>query len=294
MKILCFGSLNLDHVYQVKHIVREGETIDAAAYALHLGGKGLNQSVALARSGAAVCHAGQIGPEGGALKSWLDENGVDTRFVRGVDAPTGHAMIQVDTRGRNCIVIFGGANRCLTPEWIDEVLSHFQAGDLLVLQNEVNCLKELMLCAKKRGIRIALNPSPISDHLLSAPIEAAELLLLNEIEGAALSGCDDSERMIDVLVKRFPDSHIVLTLGAQGAVYAHGARREHAKAFTVPVVDTTAAGDTFTGYFLSGWSRGMDAGEALLWASKAAAIAVSKPGASQSIPTPEEIERFIF
>lgn len=294
MKILCLGSLNLDHVYQVHHIVREGETISTSSYAQHLGGKGLNQSVALARSGACVYHAGQIGKDGEVLKNWLDENGVDTRFVRTVDIPTGHAMIQVDELGRNCIVIYGGANQQLTPDWIKEVLAHFEKGDLLVLQNEVNGLDEVIGLAKERGLRVVLNPSPITDGLLNAPVGAADLLILNEIEGAALSGCEASDEMVDALVKCYPHSQIVLTLGEHGAIYANGTQRERVNAFKVNAVDTTAAGDTFTGYFISAWSQGTAPAMALDMANRAAAVAVSKAGASQSIPTPDQVRQFKF
>ncbi len=292
MKFLCFGSLNLDYVYRVHAIAREGETVIADSRARHMGGKGLNQSVALARAGAEVYHAGQIGSEGEALTDWLRENGVDTRFVRREDCATGHAIIQVDDNGRNCIVIFGGANLFVTPEWADEVLSHFSGDDVLVLQNEVNCLAELMTKAKSRGIRVVLNPSPISEALRSAPIGLADVLMLNETEGCALSGTSDPGEMLDRLETTYPDAHIVLTLGEAGAMYAHGGWRDRVSAFPVDPVDTTAAGDTFTGYFLASWYGGAEAHDALLWASKASAIAVCRPGASQSIPTRNEVAQF--
>ncbi len=289
MRILCFGSLNMDHVYQVSHIARPGETIHSHGYAKHLGGKGLNQSVALARAGARVCHAGCIGPDGEGMRDWLLQNGVDTRFVRRVDVPSGQAIIQVDRAGNNCIVLFSGANACLDRDWIDEVYGAQAAGDWVLLQNEVNELAYLIESAHRRGLRIALNPSPISDGLRAAPLDLVDLFLLNEIEGEALSGQTVPARMIDALRTRYPGAAFVLTLGEKGAMYADKNARLQVDAVPVEAVDTTAAGDTFTGYFLAAWMQAAPPEEALRRAARAAAIAVSRVGASPSIPHMDEL-----
>lgn len=289
MKTLCFGSLNIDHVYRVRRIVREGETIGTLGYARHLGGKGLNQSVALARAGLSVCHAGLIGADGAMLRDWLNENGVDTRFVREADERTGHALIQVDEAGRNCILLYGGANQCVARDWIDEVLGHFGAGDLILLQNEISGLPDLLSAARRRGMRIALNPSPISDALPEAPLSFVDVFILNEIEGEELTRQKDPDAILSVMLSRYPNSEIVLTLGEKGAMYARGAVRCAVPAERAHAVDTTAAGDTFTGFFLAGQARGMGPQEALAWAAKAAAVTVSRSGASQSIPFADEL-----
>ena len=132
MRIINFGSLNIDKVYQVEQFVRPGQTITAKDYAVAAGGKGLNQSVALARAGAAVWHAGKLGADGAMLRDRLAENGVELSCLMVGDCPTGHAIIQVDRSGQNCIILYGGTNRQITQDYADEVLSHFAAGDVLV------------------------------------------------------------------------------------------------------------------------------------------------------------------
>ena len=171
MKILNFGSLNLDLVYQIPHFVRAGETLSTTSFTRNVGGKGLNQSVALAKAGAEVYHAGLIGEDGGMLKDFLDANGVDTRFVRTIDSPSGHAVIQVEPAGNNCIFLYGGANQCVTDDFIQEVISAFGEGDFLVLQNEINAIDRIIDAAAARGMQVVLNPSPIADNLKSLPLE---------------------------------------------------------------------------------------------------------------------------
>ncbi len=284
MKILNFGSLNIDHVYQVPHFVREGETLGSTAYARHVGGKGLNQSIALARAGAQVYHAGCIGQDGAFLADYLKQNGVDTAFVKAIETPTGHAIIQVDTAGRNCILLYGGANQCVTPAFVDEVLAGFVPGDILLLQNEINCMETILRAAHGKGLRIALNPSPISPALLALPLELVDILVLNEIEGQEMTDETEPERIILGLQQKYPGCQVVLTLGSKGAVYAEGQLRIQRDALRVKAVDTTAAGDTFTGYFLCGIAAGISPEQALHNATRAAAITVTRPGAAQSIP----------
>lgn len=188
MRILNFGSLNIDHVYQVDHFVRAGETLASSGYARHMGGKGFNQSIALARAGAAVCHAGCMGEDGDFMRAYLREAGVDTSFLRTVDGPTGHAMIQVEPSGENCILLFGGANQRIEAAQIRETLAHFAAGDILLLQNEVSGLPALLEEGAKRGLRIAINPAPMDAGIVAADLSEVRWLIVNEGEGAALSG----------------------------------------------------------------------------------------------------------
>ena len=144
MEILSFGSLNIDNVYCVEYIVKPGETISSKELKLYPGGKGLNQSVALAKAGVPVYHAGNVGEDGGMLMEYCTEYGVDTRLIRKVKTPTGNAMIQVSDTGENSIVLFRGANFENDIEYIKQVLGNFTAGDYLILQNEINCLKEVI------------------------------------------------------------------------------------------------------------------------------------------------------
>ena len=289
MKILNFGSLNLDLVYQMPHFVRAGETLSSTSFTRNVGGKGLNQSVALAKAGAQVYHAGLVGEDGEMLRSFLQENGVDVRFVRTVDAPSGHAVIQVEPAGNNCIFLYGGANQCVTEAFIREELEPFEAGDFLILQNEINDIGRIIELAADRGMQVVLNPSPIADNLKSLPLERISWFILNEIEGAELSGRSDAGDVLEGLTALYPHARIVLTLGSEGSVYAGEGRRVHQSAYRVKAVDTTAAGDTFTGFFFAAMAEGAPVEEALRRASKASAISVTRPGAAASIPTLAEV-----
>ena len=294
MKFLNFGSLNLDFVYDVEHFVRPGETISSAALNTFSGGKGLNQSVALSRAGAQTYHGGCIGKDGQILLDGLRAAGADVSFVRVLKScRTGHAIIQVDPSGQNCILLFGGANQAVTDVQIEETLSRFGEGDFLLLQNEINGLEQLMEKAAEKGIRIAFNPSPIDGKISQLPLEKVEFFLLNEIEGAALGGGNRPEEILEGLKKRYPKAKIVLTLGKEGALYFDGEKNFFQPIFPVKVMDTTAAGDTFTGYFLEAVSRGLPGDVCLKRAAAASAIAVSRKGASPSIPDGAEVDAFL-
>lgn len=290
MKMLVYGAINMDHVYGLPHLVREGETLTAATYSKNAGGKGLNQATALAKAGADVSMAGAIGADGMFLKEMLEETGVKAQYVSLLDAPTGHAMIQVDAQARNSIVFFPGANQKIDRAMIEEVLSHFEKGDYLSLQNEISGLETLIELAHEKGMKIVLNPSPVTPQLLKAPIEKVDYLVLNEIEGAEFTGETEPEKVLDVLLEKYPGLHVVLTLGKQGSVYAYGKERIAQCAYPAKAVDTTAAGDTFTGYFMTGVMRGDAVERALQYAAMASSIAVSRPGAGASVPLREEVE----
>ena len=151
MNVVNFGSLNIDHVYAVDHFCRAGETIHTKSYTQNAGGKGLNQSIAVSRSGQKVHHAGLLGPEGTRLAELLSGSGVDLRYLKHTDVPQGHAVIQVQPDGQNCIFLYGGSNQAVTPQEIDEVLAQLDAGDYLLLQNEISNLTYLLRTAVRRG-----------------------------------------------------------------------------------------------------------------------------------------------
>lgn len=289
MKILNFGSLNLDHVYSVGHIVRPGETILSDRLESGCGGKGLNQSIAVSRAGGSVFHAGKIGPDGHLLREALENAGVNTDFLSQSSLPTGHAIIQVDRNGQNSIVLYSGANHDIDEPYLNWVLSHFQAGDLLMLQNEISNMPEIMQAAHARGMQIALNPSPISKDLLEYPLNDVKWFLLNEIEGEALTGKTTPQGIADSLLGRYPGSAVVLTLGRSGVHYQEAERTVRHGVYRVDPIDTTAAGDTFTGFFIAGVSQKLKMEEILRRASVASSLAVSRKGASQSIPSLEEV-----
>ncbi len=289
MRVLNIGSLNLDYVYSVDHIIGPGETEATESRNTFLGGKGMNQSCALAKAGVEVYHAGMIGKDGTVFLDACKEYGVHSDYVRIVDAPTGHTVIQIDKNAQNSILLFGGANQMLTEEYIDEVLSHFTSDDMLLLQNEVNLLPYIVDRAYEKGMQIALNPSPFNEKLLQADLSKVSIFLLNEVEGYQITGEKEPDQILTALQKRFPGARIMLTLGMDGSVYADGTTRIRQPIFSVKAVDTTAAGDTFTGYFLAGISEGLPMEETLRRSAKASSIAVSRPGAVPSIPWRAEV-----
>ncbi len=294
MPILNFGSLNLDHVYQVDHIVAPGETILSDKLDVHCGGKGLNQSIALARAGASVRHAGMIGPDGGALLDALAAEGVDVSLLRRVDVRSGNAIIQVAADGQNSIVLFGGANRANDRAYVDSVLSACAAEDIVLLQNELNLTEYIIEKAAERGLRIALNPSPCDARILSPELprllSRVWMLLLNEVEGAQITGEEEPEAALSRLAETMPRAALVLTLGGKGVLYRKEGETLAVPASPARVVDTTAAGDTFTGYFLAAVAEGLPAPRALERAGRAAALTVSRAGAAVSIPRREEVD----
>ncbi|RBP97918.1 ribokinase [Bifidobacterium aemilianum] len=294
MSILNFGSLNIDYVYGVEEFVRAGQTITSRDLEVFPGGKGLNQSLALSRAGAQVCHAGLIGPDGFFLRSLLEESGVDVTWVRSSDhVRSGNAIIQKNAKGDNCIILYSGANRAIGKDYVDQVLDHYGPGDWLLLQNETSQLSTMITKAKERGMTIILNPSPADDKLLDVDLDAIDCFVLNGGEAAILVGSDgDGQELAQAMHKRFPRARIVLTLGEKGSIMIQEGRLISQEAYRVPTVDTTAAGDTFTGYLLAGLMQGGPAEEALDLAARASAMAVSKSGAAPSIPLIEDVRRF--
>lgn len=290
-KILNFGSLNIDYVYALDHIVREGETEASVGYYVFEGGKGLNQSVALARAGAEVYHAGKIGKEGLFLKDALEGSGVDCRYLSVAEGANGHAIIQRAASGQNSIILYPGANHQITAENIDSVLANFSAGDILVCQNEISQMEHLIEAAHNKGMQIAWNPSPITDIVEKVDFNMVTWLIINEIEGQAITGKTEPEEILAALRNAYPELRVVLTLGEAGSVYQDKNETLTQQRFTVPVKDTTAAGDTFLGYFVKEVSQDTpDVAKALQVASMAAALAVSREGAMPSVPLRSEVE----
>lgn len=289
MKVLNIGSMNLDHVYTVDHIVEPGETQSSTQLQLFLGGKGMNQSVALAKAGVEVYQGGMIGADGGVFLDACREYGIHADYIRTVDARTGHAIIQIDKNAQNCILLYGGANQALTEAYVDEVISQFDSGDILLLQNEVNLLPYIVDRGHAQGMKIVLNPSPFDDKLKAVDMTKISLFLLNEIEGYQLTGFREPDAIIDSIRERFPHAAVVLTLGSDGAVYADQSCKHFQPIFPVKAVDTTAAGDTFTGYFIAGLAQGMEIPDILRMSAKASSIAVSRAGAVPSIPYRNEV-----
>lgn len=284
MQILNFGSINIDHVFFVEHFVRPGETLASMDYQKFAGGKGFNQSIALAQAGAKVFHAGKIGHDGVWLLNRLKQCGVDTSLIQTVDTPTGQGIIQVNREGENAIILFGGANRKITEENAVKVISKFKPGDYLLLQNEISAIQEIMKLATEKGLRIIMNPAPMSPEVQSYPLDTVEIFILNEIEGRDLTGETEFGQICRSMTNRFPKALTILTVGDQGVWFAESDRLLHVKGEKVKPIDTTAAGDTFIGYFIAEYTRGNDLELAVRFANRAAAICVTRPGAADSIP----------
>ncbi|MFA6929783.1 MAG: ribokinase [Lentisphaeria bacterium] len=286
MKVLNFGSLNIDHVYRVPHTVQPGETLAAANYQCFAGGKGLNQSVALARAqtGIEILHAGMIGIEGIFLKELLEGEGVNCENISiSHTIPTGQALIQVADNGENSIVLFGGANQAIPTTAVATALNRLSAGDFVVLQNEISVTPDVIRQAAKRQMRVFFNPAPMGPEVFSYPLEYVDTLILNETEAIAL------QEQIPLACKH---CNLLLTLGSRGACYQPAGGEQKIKIAAVPVekvVDTTAAGDTFMGYFVAALAARMELQAALELSARAAAVTVSRPGAAASIPHRTEL-----
>jgi len=287
LKILNFGSINIDNVYKVDNFVSAGETIASLDFEMHCGGKGLNQSVALAQAGIEVYHAGKIGKDGTFLLEYLKEKGANVdNIIIDDTAKTGHTIIQVDKFGQNCILLHSGANEKIKKSEIVNTLLNFTSGDILLVQNEISNLEAIINTAHDMGMFIVFNPSPINEALLNLPLDKINLFVLNQTEGSLLTGAKRPDTVLKILAKKFPLAEIVLTLGKKGSIYHNPQTGEkiEIEADEAKAVDSTGAGDTFLGYFLAARIKGLKTLRSMKIASYAASISVSRKGAAESIP----------
>jgi len=285
VKILNFGSINKDFVYLVENFVQSGQTISSKKYEVFLGGKGLNQSVALAHSGANIYHAGCINKNDNSIIIQLNKWGVNTDNIIKVEDPTGHAIIQVNDNGENSIIIHGGANHSISSEQIENTLNKFNSGDILVLQNEINKIEEIINRGYEIGMKIFLNPAPFTKEIINYPLQKLDTLIFNESEGFGLSsGEQDKTKILKYLSKKYPSTKLLLTLGKKGSIYIYNNKVIEIPANKVNSVDTTAAGDTYIGYFISSYYKNNEIKESMEIASKAASISTTKMGGAISIP----------
>ncbi len=288
MAIFNLGSINIDHVYTLPHLPQPGETLAALSYSTGLGGKGANQSVAAAMAGARTTHIGAVGPEGGWTVDRLARAGVITAPIARVETATAHAIINVDAHAENAIVLFAGANACVTEAQIAEALSGATSADTLLLQNETTLQPEAAAIAAGKGLRVIYSAAPFDIAAVRAVLPHASMLVMNEGEAAQLTAA------LGKPLTELPVKDIIVTRGAKGADWiSAGSETVSQPAFRVTPVDTTGAGDCFIGALAAATDRGLDREKAMRFAAAAAAIQVTRPGASDAMPTRAEVETFL-
>ena len=291
MKVLVFGSANIDRTYAVEHFVNAGETLSAEKMELFCGGKGFNQAIAFARAGSDLYFAGAVGEDGDLLYDTLKENGINVSHLKHIPGPSGHAIIQVTPDGQNSIIVLPGSNGAITHDDVDAVLSSFSDCTLVVLQNEISSVDYIITRAKELGMTVALNPSPFNEKIKSYDLSKVDYLLVNEVEGSLLTDCTAPREIASAIKKKYPKTNIVLTLGCAGSMFiGKDGDVLTSGIYKTTAVDTTAAGDTYTGYFLSEALSSGNIEAALRTAAIASGISVSRKGASSSIPVREEVE----
>ncbi|QUJ76192.1 ribokinase [Sulfitobacter albidus] len=278
------GSINIDKFYGVTHHPAGGETLAAHSFSEGLGGKGANMSVAVARAAAPVSHIGAIGREGRWTRDRLLEYGVDTPHIHEIDVPTGHANIVVDAEGENTIVLFQGANVRLTESMIGAALSEASAGDILLMQNETNGQEYASHTAQKLGLRVAYAAAPFDADAVARLVDRIDIMVLNAIEAAQLEEATGAP----LLALGIRD--VVVTLGADGCKWISDQGERAFEAYPAQPVDTTGAGDTFTGYLLAGLDRGLGMEVSIDLALKAGTLMVMRHGTADVIPDLKEIQ----
>ncbi|APE45105.1 ribokinase [Sulfitobacter alexandrii] len=284
------GSINADNFYRLPHLPGPGETIAATELRQGLGGKGANMSVAAARAAARVMHIGAVGQDGAWALQRLLEYGVETAHITVIDTATGHANIHVDAAGENNIVLFPGANHMVTDQMIGAALAEASPGDFLLMQNETLGQPFAAETAKLLGMRVAYAAAPFSAESVTRLLDRIDLLVLNAVEAGQL------EKETGTELRDLPVADVIVTLGGDGCRWISTATHEERRfpAFSTQVVDTTGAGDTFTGYLIAGLDRGMKMAEAIELAQKAGALMVARQGTADVIPDLKDIQDHDF
>jgi len=299
-KVVVIGSLNMDLVTRAPRLPRGGETLIGESFATVSGGKGANQAVAAARLGAQVSMVGCVGSDayGEELRGALLAEQIDCQAVSTVDDSSGVALIVVDDNSQNAIVIVAGANGALTPEVIDRFDAVLRTADVIICQLEVPdaTVGHALKRGRDLGKTVILNPAPASRPLPADWYASIDYLIPNESEAAALSGLPvDSLASAETAATRLiamGAGKVIITLGAQGSLFANGKGFEHFPAQKVKAIDTTAAGDTFVGGFAAALATGKSEADAIRFGQVAAALSVTRAGAQPSIPTLSDVQAF--
>lgn len=284
MAILNIGSINWDEVHWVAQLPEPGETIICKSSERGTGGKGLNQSVAVLRSGGELRHVGAIGVDDVAMLDELSELGVSGDHIAQVTGhSTGQAMIVVDDHAENHIVLKAGANRHIPEPNVAQAIAAMKAGDWLLMQNETNLLEFSMRSARAAGLNVAFAAAPFSANAVIPLLPLVDLLAVNEVEYSQLLNALGDEKSLPSALT------VLVTKGSDGAELYRNGRKVRTAAVKVDSVDTTGAGDTFFGYFLSAIDQGANDSSALSRASAAAALQVTRTGAVSAIPSLGEV-----
>lgn len=298
--VVVIGSLNMDLVTRAPRLPRGGETLIGHSFATVSGGKGANQAVAAARLGAQVAMIGCVGNDdyGVQLRDALLAEQIDCQAVSVVEGSSGVALIVVDDHSQNAIVIVAGANGAMTPAVIDRFDAVLQNADVIICQLEIPdaTVGYALKRARTLGKTVILNPAPASRPLPADWFAAIDYLIPNESEAAALSGLpvesrESAEKAASRLIA-MGAGKVIITLGAEGSLFANGKGFEHFPAPKVKAVDTTAAGDTFVGGFAAALADGKSEAEAIRYGQIAAALSVTRAGAQPSIPSMSDVQAF--
>jgi len=298
--VVVIGSLNMDLVTRAPRLPKGGETLIGHSFDTVSGGKGANQAVAAARLGAQVAMVGCVGNDdyGVQLREALLAEQIDCQAVSTVEDSSGVALIVVDDNSQNAIVIVAGANGAMTPAVIDRFDAVLQAADVIICQLEIPdaTVGHALKRARALGKTVILNPAPASRPLPADWFAAIDYLIPNESEAAALSGLPvDSLQSAESAASQLiamGAGKVIITLGAQGSLFANGKGFEHFPAPKVKAVDTTAAGDTFVGGFAAALASGKSEAEAIRYGQVAAALSVTRAGAQPSIPAMSDVQAF--
>lgn len=284
------GSINADYFYRLPHLPTAGETLAALSLSKGLGGKGANMSVAAARAAARVSHIGAVGEDGRWAITRLLEYGVETQHISVVAEPTGHANIHVDAKGENSIVLFPGANHAITDQMIGAALTEASPGDVLVMQNETTGQAFAAETAKTLGLGVVYAAAPFSADAVMALMGKIDLLVLNAVEAAQLAEATGQP------LEDLPVDDIVVTLGAEGCKWVSNKADSTLdfSAYAVEPVDTTGAGDTFTGYLVASLDRGLPMVDAIDLGMRAGALMVTREGTADVIPDLKDIQDHDF
>jgi ribokinase len=287
MTVFNLGSINIDYVYRLSRSPLPGETLAADSFERGLGGKGANQSVAVAQAGGQVVHVGAIGSQSDWTIDKLQDAGVDVRHVAKVQTATGHAVIYVDQDAENSIVLFPGANDQIEMSHVSQALIEAKSGDWFLLQNETSTGPSAAKLAHEKGLKVCYSAAPFSIGAVAEVLPYTSLLIVNEIEyQQLLEQLPNAKQILSAM-------ELIVTYGSKGAIYAHGKIKIEVAAHRCEVVDTTGAGDTFLGYTLALLDRGQTVEQAMKLASAAAAIQVSRKGAADAIPALTDVQDFL-